>query len=298
MSKLDCYAVLGLSPNAEGVVIRAAYLALMRSYHPDRNPSAEAAARARSVTEAYKTIGDPASRAEYDARRWEQFEFLDFAEKVEPPRRQWRQAPVIGVVAASALPIVLAVMALPLAQGGRGDPARPAGSLTGKAVATQDAGTTALRTTETRPSAPPASISSRLAETSSPSPAPVTLSQPDKALARPARAIAQTEPVKASLPRRPERTAAVASAVPAAPVKPAPIDEKARVAALESQSTSFYNQSVNLADDAKRLQLQQARHQFVTSRNACRSDKCVGDAHANYIRDIALIIQKRAQTTP
>jgi uncharacterized protein len=86
--------------------------------------------------------------------------------------------------------------------------------------------------------------------------------------------------------------------VPAAPIKPAPIDEKARVAALESQSTSFYNQSVNLADDAKRLQLQQARHQFVTSRNACRSDKCVGDAHANYIRDIALIIQKRAQTTP
>jgi len=297
MSKLDCYAVLGLSPNAEGVVIRAAYLALMRSYHPDRNPSAEAAARARSVTEAYKTIGDPASRAEYDARRWEQFEFLDFAEKVEPPRRQWRQAPVIGVVAASALPVVLAVMVLPLTQGGRADTARPMPSLAGKAVATEDADTTP-RATETRPSAPPASISSRLAETSSPPPAPVTLSQPDKALARPARAIAQTEPVKASLPRRPERTAAVASAVPAAPVKPAPIDEKARVAALESQSTSFYNQSVNLADDAKRLQLQQARHQFVTSRNACRSDKCVGDAHANYIRDIALIIQKRAQTTP
>ena len=297
MSKLDCYAVLGLSPNAEGVVIRAAYLALMRSYHPDRNPSAEAAARARSVTEAYKTIGDPASRAEYDARRWEQFEFLDFAEKVEPPRRQWRQAPVIGVVAASALPVVLAVMVLPLTQGVSADTARPMPSLAGKAVATEDADTTP-RATETRPSAPPASISSRLAETGSPPPAPVALTQPDKALPKPARAIARTEPVKAIVSRQPERTAAAASAVAAAPAKPAPIDEKARVAALESQSTSFYNQSVNLADDAKRLQLQQARNQFVTSRNACRSDKCVGDAHANYIRDIALIIQKRAQTTP
>ena len=79
--KLDCYAVLGLSPTAEDVVIRAAYLALMRSYHPDRNGSAEAAARARAITEAYKTIGDPARRAEYDASRWEhQYEILGYDE--------------------------------------------------------------------------------------------------------------------------------------------------------------------------------------------------------------------------
>ena len=52
--KLDCYAVLGLSPTAEDAVIRAAYLALMRTYHPDRNGTPEAAARARTITEAYK----------------------------------------------------------------------------------------------------------------------------------------------------------------------------------------------------------------------------------------------------
>ena len=52
----------------DDVVIRAAYLALMRRYHPDRNGSAEAAARARAVTEAYKTIGNPASRALFGAR--------------------------------------------------------------------------------------------------------------------------------------------------------------------------------------------------------------------------------------
>lgn len=296
MSKLDCYAVLGLSPNAEGVVIRAAYLALMRSYHPDRNPSAEAAARARAVTEAYETIGDPESRAEYDARRWDQFEFLDFADKTEPPRRQWRPAPWLGVVAVSVVPVILAVMALPLPQVGGADTAQPTETFSGKTGATEGAAATGSKSAETRPSAPPASVS-RLAE-ASPPPAPAAPSQTEKARAGPAQTIAQAAPAKTKVVGQPTRATAVAAAPSAAPAKPAPIDEKARVAALESQSTSFYNQSVNLADGAGRLQLQRARDLFVASRNACRSDKCVGDAHANYIRDIALIVQKRAQTTP
>ena len=45
----DYYAILGVSPASEDVVIRAAYLALMRRYHPDRNASAEAAERARAI---------------------------------------------------------------------------------------------------------------------------------------------------------------------------------------------------------------------------------------------------------
>ena len=149
--KLDCYAVLGLSPRAEDVVIRAAYLALMRSYHPDRNPSAEAAARARTITEAYKTIGDPARRAEYDASRWEhRLEVLGYEEELQPrlwrrtsaiqwpklpalawpriqwprmPTIRWPKAPLIGAVAASALAIVLAVTVLPKTHSGPADPA-------------------------------------------------------------------------------------------------------------------------------------------------------------------------------
>ena len=70
------------------------------------------------------------------------------------------------------------------------------------------------------------------------------------------------------------------------------VDEKARIAALEGMSTSFYNQSVSHADDARRSQLQQARGLFVNARNACRSDSCVGDAHASYIRDISRIMNK------
>ncbi len=55
---LDYYATLGVSRAAEDVVIRAAYLALMRRYHPDANSSPEAAERVRGVTTAYEVLSD------------------------------------------------------------------------------------------------------------------------------------------------------------------------------------------------------------------------------------------------
>ena len=48
----DYYSILGVSPAAEDVVIRAAYRALMRHYHPDTNPDPEAQERAREITAA------------------------------------------------------------------------------------------------------------------------------------------------------------------------------------------------------------------------------------------------------
>lgn len=63
----DHYASLGVSRTSEDVVIRAAYLALMRRYHPDGNPSPEAAARVRTITMAYAVLGDAAKRREYDS---------------------------------------------------------------------------------------------------------------------------------------------------------------------------------------------------------------------------------------
>ena len=63
---MDHYASLGVSRTSEDVVIRAAYLALMRRYHPDGNPSPEAAERVRAITTAYGVLGDAASRRDYD----------------------------------------------------------------------------------------------------------------------------------------------------------------------------------------------------------------------------------------
>ena len=65
----DHYAILGVSPTSEDVVIRAAYLALMRRYHPDRNSSAEAAERAQAITNAYAVLGNWSRRSEYDLKQ-------------------------------------------------------------------------------------------------------------------------------------------------------------------------------------------------------------------------------------
>jgi uncharacterized protein YecT (DUF1311 family) len=64
--KKDHYSVLGVTPASEDVVIRAAYRALMRRYHPDADSSAEAAERAREINEAYRVLSEPGSRARYD----------------------------------------------------------------------------------------------------------------------------------------------------------------------------------------------------------------------------------------
>jgi hypothetical protein len=62
----DHYAILGVSPTSEDVVIRAAYRALMRRYHPDADPSSEASQRAQAINAAYAVLGDPDKRARYD----------------------------------------------------------------------------------------------------------------------------------------------------------------------------------------------------------------------------------------
>ena len=65
----DYYAILGVAPTSEDVVIRAAYVALMRRYHPDSNASPAAAERAKAITAAYAVLSDPDRRIDYDRAR-------------------------------------------------------------------------------------------------------------------------------------------------------------------------------------------------------------------------------------
>jgi hypothetical protein len=62
----DLYEVLEVSPRASHVVIHAAYRALVRSCHPDHDPSAEASRRIRQLNAAYRVLSDPQGRARYD----------------------------------------------------------------------------------------------------------------------------------------------------------------------------------------------------------------------------------------
>lgn len=70
-STKDYYAILGVLPTAEDVVIRAAYKALAQRYHPDRNPDtiAEATRRMAEINEAYTVLSDAAKRRAYDESR-------------------------------------------------------------------------------------------------------------------------------------------------------------------------------------------------------------------------------------
>lgn len=118
----DYYATLGVAPSSEDVVIRAAYLALMRRYHPDRNPSADAAARARAITAAYAVLSDWERRAEYDLIR------AEGAAAYVPPRRR-RPSPT-ALFATAAIALLLMVVIWPT----RPERERPVRAAAGQAL--------------------------------------------------------------------------------------------------------------------------------------------------------------------
>ena len=63
----DFYAILGVSPKATQEEIRAAYLELSKSLHPDVNR--RGTHLMAEVNEAYSTLKDPAKRKAYDLKQ-------------------------------------------------------------------------------------------------------------------------------------------------------------------------------------------------------------------------------------
>lgn len=64
----DPYVVMGLRPDAEPDVVKAAYRTLARKYHPDvAGPAGEA--RMKTLTAAYAVLSDPVQRAAWDSQR-------------------------------------------------------------------------------------------------------------------------------------------------------------------------------------------------------------------------------------
>jgi curved DNA-binding protein CbpA len=67
----DYYAVLGVASDANQELIRSAYLALAKRYHPDSATGASPKndEKFRSVSEAYEKLRDPNRRKQYDMRQ-------------------------------------------------------------------------------------------------------------------------------------------------------------------------------------------------------------------------------------
>lgn len=111
----DHYATLGVDPDSSPAVIRAAYLRLMRLYHPDRNASPLAEAKVRKITAAYAVLGVQVERARYDAL----FAPAPAARAAAfPPQRQSGRRPswlavAFGVPAVLLLVIVLLPPVIP-----------------------------------------------------------------------------------------------------------------------------------------------------------------------------------------
>ena len=66
MAEETYYELLQVSPTADLEIITAAYRALIRRHHPDRNPSPTADATTKPLNEAWEILSDPAKRAKYD----------------------------------------------------------------------------------------------------------------------------------------------------------------------------------------------------------------------------------------
>jgi hypothetical protein len=63
----DHYKVLELRRDASVEEIQRAYRTFALRYHPDRNPSPDAATKMSAINEAWAVLGDAARRREYDA---------------------------------------------------------------------------------------------------------------------------------------------------------------------------------------------------------------------------------------
>jgi len=303
----DCYAILGVTPAAEDVVIRAAYRALMRHYHPDTNPDPEAQEKAREITVAYSVLRDPAKRAQHDARlaagdhAW----FADEPDGPPPPPPAMRGVGIGAAVLALALVGVVwawpqtdapvqhrtAPASKPTVHEPAATPVQPVVQLEPESERLANL----RRDSEilaTPPAGPPPVAIPDVPQPDPPKPVRVASAEPIHALPAPRRA----RPTPITLPP-PVKAASDTS-------KAAPLQTRAgcpsggcksdKIATLERMSAGFFSQSMVHADRAKKDLLVSARDRFAAERKACRSESCVSDSYVRQIRETSAIVERAA----
>ena len=85
----DFYTLLDCRDNASDKEIQKAFRRQAIKYHPDKNPTVEAATRFHLLTIALDTLTDPEKRRPYDASRAQKIAQAQRRQKVEGERRAW-----------------------------------------------------------------------------------------------------------------------------------------------------------------------------------------------------------------
>jgi curved DNA-binding protein CbpA len=107
------YDVLNVAPEAEPVVVEAAYKALIKKYHPDQAVEAPVPKDATAINEAFAVLKDPVKRADYDHRLWAKQQAIRLAEaQVASAGRPPRFVAVSGWLIAGLLAAALAAVAM------------------------------------------------------------------------------------------------------------------------------------------------------------------------------------------
>ena len=281
----DHYAILGVAPTAPPAVVRAAYLALMREYHPDRNASAAAVQRAQAIGAAYKVLGDFDRRQEYDFGRRRARDAAAAAARPKP-----KGSAVIVIAAAFGLAVAGAIALQP----GAG-PSLPPDRLPDIAIAEPASTPRSVPVVAKAPTQTRAPTVKRNAAKRTVDFIAAKLIEPPKPDSAPAARLAAAEPAKAKPRVKPVQTAArpvpKLAMVVVTPLNRAATSTATDLASLDQFVMSFYGQSWRYGDGRKRAALEQSRSGFLVRRGACSTDACKRAAYLKLQRDVSAIVE-------
>jgi hypothetical protein len=299
---INHYRTLGVDPQADAVVIRSAYLALIRRFHPDKGGDEADPDRAREVTAAWDVLRDPQRRAAYDATRVARFQ----PDAANGAAVIAAGPPVRGGAAGRNLFLLLAAGTLALGWWAMKQP-QPGAEVKAAASATATAPSAPVEPT-IRPATDEraskrqveAEVQPRLPDVRrEPEPiAPVVL--PPLPEAEPARLPVRTAVVQPerratlverrvetpALPKTPreERTVVAAAA-------PAPAPSRIDLAPLERHLQLLTDQSLRFGTEAKRTRLLATRETFLKRLRDCDSDACKRDTYLSRNAEVGEIMR-------
>ena len=304
------YATLGVPPTANAAAIRAAYLGLMREYHPDRNPDPEATLRAQAIIAAFKVLGDFDRRNHYD---WDRRREREAAAALAAKRPRKVSAGVVAGAIGLAAVGAWAFTSTPVPEPRRIDPPVVEARTVpvAKAKPRPDVRRVAARDFKPGPVKvkvekrdPVAKIEPRIEPVRMAKVEPVRAAKIEPVRLRPKveRApVVMVAAVKTPAPR------VVPGSTPPRPAKagakPAPQAAKPGVAAngdlasLDQFVMNFYGQSWRYGDAPKRAALLQSRTSFVARRGECAAEGCKRAAYLKLMRDVSEIVETGAPKT-